>query len=269
MVVLFAVLAGQLCFLGGASAAEYELTGLPELGRCLKSANHTGAFKSARCTREVAGNTGKYEWEEGPGPAPKFTASVGGIALETVSAVEVTCASGEVVGEWIDAKAALLDLAFKGCENQTTKKACQTSMSSSGMITTEEGGVAGHLGFIRHRKHHKALVGFDLTPREGETTILKFTCGGPPEEIGLGEGWTVSGSAISPITLVNSMRVGHTLDYVQTGGHQSPEEFEGGVKDTLIATRTSGLETHEEQAGLSTNEFELHGEERLEIKANV
>jgi hypothetical protein len=49
-----------------------------------------------------------------------------------------------------------------------------------------------------------------------------------------------------------------------TNGKQSPERFEGGVKETLSFV-TAGVE---EQAGLTTS-ITLTNEESLEIKASV
>lgn len=261
---------GQLCFASAASASEYEIAGLPELGRCVKAASHNGAFTGAACRTESRGMKGGHEWKPGPGAKPKFTGVMTGTLLETVGKAAVTCVSGEFNGEWTGAKIASVELILKGCTNSASKP-CQTSVLTAGEVKTEEA-IEGHLGFIRKAVRAKApWVGFDLTPKEGKTSILKFTCGGPPEEVSLGESWTVSGSVIGRIKPITRMHSTEQLLYDAASGKQSVEKFAEGVKDTLLVARSEGLEKHEEQASLaaSTTTFEIHYEEEAEIKAKV
>src|SRR5436190_23530445 len=50
-----------------ASAEEYNLTGLPEIGRCVKASTpKTGEFQGARCHFKSATKIGEYNWLPGP-----------------------------------------------------------------------------------------------------------------------------------------------------------------------------------------------------------
>src|SRR5205823_11367355 len=54
-----------------ASATEYPLTGLPEIGRCVKAATpKTGEFKAGKCITKSKTHTGEFNWEPGPGAKP-------------------------------------------------------------------------------------------------------------------------------------------------------------------------------------------------------
>src|SRR5438874_10138525 len=54
-----------------ASATPYDLTGLPEIGRCVKAATpKTGEFRGPRCIAKQAQTKGEYHWMPGPGPNP-------------------------------------------------------------------------------------------------------------------------------------------------------------------------------------------------------
>jgi hypothetical protein len=59
-----------------------------------------------------------------------------------------------------------------------------------------------------------------------------------------------------------------TLTYKALAGKQVPEQFEGGVPDTLKLDTLAGAEVHSEQVGL-TAKLKSLGEEPLEIKAKA
>jgi hypothetical protein len=230
-----AVAAVSMLATAAASAA------LPELGRCEKVGTG-GAYKYKNCIIPSSEGKGAFEWSPGPGAKPKVTAETGTVFLETVGHAKVTCTFGTVSGEWTGPKTANVNLSFSACQN-SAKKTCQTSPTTGASIQTEQ----------------------------PATTLLTFTCGGPPEAA-LPETWTVEGSVIGPVK-GNGMILNRKLFYKATGGKQNPEQFEGGPKDTLLTNRITGLEPPKsEQAGLTINGPEkpyitAEGEEPLEIKA--
>src|SRR6185437_11788564 len=100
---------------GVASAAEYPLTGLPELGRCVKVGTG-GAYKYKGCVITAPGHNGAFEWEPGPGAKPKWEASVISEAtLETVGKKKIGCGPSEILGEWLDGKKASVNVFLHGC----------------------------------------------------------------------------------------------------------------------------------------------------------
>jgi hypothetical protein len=251
---------------GVASAATYQLTGLPELGRCVKLASKTGLYKYKNCVVQSEGSKGSFEWEPGPGEKPGFVAGASEVKLETVGGVRITCASGEISGSWNDGKTATVNAAFRGCASR--EKGCGADPSKPVEITTEGSPVEGEIGFIE--KGEKPKVGLDLKPKSPATSLLKFNCGGPPE-VGLPEPWTVEGSVIGKFRYVDHLQTSFGLLYQGPGGKQIPQKFEEGVKDTPIANRLteSGLVTEEMGLTLKEEKKWIPGdfEEPLEIKA--
>jgi hypothetical protein len=252
-----------------AVAAASASAALPELGRC-EAVSKTGKYQYSNCVKPNLAGKGNFEWKPGPGAKPKFAAEVSSVKLETVGKTTVLCASADYTGEWTGAKAALVNLAFHSCENPATKKVCSTNPTAGAEIKTEQA-LEGELGFIVGGE--KPTVGLDLKAKSPSTILLMFTCGGPPEPE-LGEPWLVEGSVIAPIKPVDVGRTEFKLFYKATAGHQTPEQFEGGVKDTLITERLLGTEKKTEQAGLTLKNEALSataifavGEEKLEIKA--
>ncbi|MCW3027758.1 MAG: hypothetical protein JWN81_969 [Solirubrobacterales bacterium] len=250
-----------------AFAVSSASASLPELGRCEKGATPTGAYKYKSCVIPAPGHTGAFEWQPGPGPKPTFSALIGLVTLETVGKVKLKCGSGQFSGEWTGPKTASVNLLFGGCLS-AAGKSCQTSPTAQADIKTEQA-LEGELGFIQGGE--KPVVGLDVKPKSPSTTLLSFTCGGPPET-GVGEPWSVEGSVIGQIKPTNLMTPAFKLIYKATAGKQVPEQFESGVKDTLITNRIVGAEPPKtEQAGLTlrseTQIILAEGEEPLEIKA--
>jgi uncharacterized protein (DUF362 family) len=112
-------------------------------------------------------------------------------------------------------------------------------------------------------------VGLDLKP----AAPIAFDCGIVSEETHALI--SLEGSVIGTIKPPNVMRATFKVVYTATGGKQIPEQFEGGVKDTLTLNKTIGLETTTEQAGLTIIGIEekpkpliVENEEPIEIKAN-
>jgi hypothetical protein len=250
----------------GAFAAASASAALPEVGRCTRTASKTGAYKYKACVIPSPGHNGPFEWEPGPGPAPKFTGLIGLVTLETVGKEVIHCGSGQFNGEWTGPKTASVNLVFGGCLD-AAGKSCQTSPTSQAEIKTEQP-LEGELGFIEGGERPKA--GLDLKPKAPSTVLLTFTCGGPPE-VGVGEPWTVEGSVIGQIKPTNNMASAFKLIYKAVAGKQIPEQFESGAKDTLITNRIVGIAPPiTEQAGLTlrdeTQVIVIEGEEPLEIK---
>jgi hypothetical protein len=236
---------------------------LPELGRCEKVTNQKGVYKYGNCVIKSPGGKGSFEWKPGPGPKPKFEALVGKPVLETVGKKRVSCSSGLITGEWTGAKTASINIEFQGCVNG--KLSCATHPVFGGSILTETP-VEGELGFITGGE--KPTVGLDIKAKSPASSLLVFSCEGGATT----EGWSVEGSVIGLIKPFDAMTLQFKLLYTATTGLQKPERFEGGLKDTLLATRLVAGEPQREQAGLTLKGLETatilaDGEEPLEIKA--
>lgn len=250
------------------STAHAAPGALPELGRCVKLPLKTGLYKYKNCVVQAAGSKGSFEWEPGPGAKPGFVAEASEVHLETVGGVKVGCASGEVSGAWTGSKTASVTITFRGCESKG--RSCGVNPSKPVEITNEESPVEGEIGFLQQGE--KPLVGLDLKPKEGSSELLKFTCGGPPE-LTFPELWKIEGSVIGKFRYVDKPKLTFGLLYQQANGKQSPQQFEGGVKDTPIANRLTESGTVTEEAGLTLKEEETRKwipglfEEPLEIKA--
>jgi hypothetical protein len=255
---------------GASSADQFSYEKLPELGRCVKLTTKKGVYTAGSCITQAAEHNGAYEWEPGPGTRRGFSGESTAPKLETVGKHIVQCATGNFVGEWIGAKAALVKLLLAGCTTISGGKyeTCQTNPTEAAEIRTEP--VETELGFIT-TAGTVPKVGLDLKlPKGPSPSVLTFTCGsGPPP---VGERWTVEGSAIGGATPVNLMKPIFDPLYRAVGGKQIPEHFEGQANDTLLVSRLdASLTNHEEQAGLTMpgvekRFFELANEEPLEIK---
>jgi hypothetical protein len=266
-VCVTAVCAVGLITSGAASA--YALTGLPEVGRCVKSVGKHGLYKYKNCVKVAEGATGAYEWEPGPGAKGGFVAEAGEVKLETVAGVKVGCASGELGGVWTGSKTASVTISFRGCESKGHN--CGASPEKPSEITNEGSPVEGELGFIE--KGEKPKVGLDLKPKEGSSELLKFTCGGPPE-LTFPEVWKLEGSVIGKYRYLDARpRLEFGLRYEAVGGKEHDQKFEEGLKDTLVANRFTEGGPVTEEAGLTLKEEETRKwilgeyEEPLEVKA--
>ena len=158
-VCLAAVLVAGAMSAATASAAEYEMEGLPEAGRCVPSTPKTGEYKGAKCITLAAGK-GNYNWLPGPGPKNKFEGTASLTKLETVGKYAVACSSGKYLGEYKTPKTVSLSIGLVGCLDQETEKKCQTSPTKEAEIETT---VEGELGFIKGGE--KPRVGLSLNSR--------------------------------------------------------------------------------------------------------
>jgi hypothetical protein len=229
---------------------------LPALGRCVKVAKRTGEYQGAKCLTEMPG-TGSYNWLAGPGASRKFTGQLAAVTLETTGAKKIVCSAGTATGEYTGAKTETVTLTLTGCERPATHSPCQSAAAASGQIVTNQ--LEGRLGFIRSGS--KAIVGLDLA-REGALATFECASSAP----GGKEVVTLEGSAIGMVKPIDLMSTQFTDAYTQKAGHQKPEQFEGGLKDTLVSSVLAGLEKSSEQIGLAAT-LTVTGEEPLEIKA--
>jgi hypothetical protein len=246
-----------------ASAAEYELEGVPEFGRCVLSTPHEGEYRGRKCVSPAAAGKGNYNWIPGPGAKPKFEGVISVTKFETVGKkFTVQCGFGVARGEYKSPKKASLTLELVGCIRPDTSQKCQTTPVKEAEI---EPTFEAELGFITGGSTPK--VGLDLKP----PAPITFTCGLPPE---VPIPVTVEGSAIGAIKPLNSMLGSFKLSYLATGGKQVPEKFEGEPKDTLTQKWLTGVELLSEQVGLTIIGSEekpkplvVENEEPIEIKA--
>ena len=77
---------------------------------------------------------------------------------------------------------------------------------------------------------------------------------------------TVEGSVIGTVTKTAVMTLEETIKFKAIAGLQQPEQFEEGVKDTLLLKLVAGTTSTSEQAGLTAT-LKLKNEEEMEIKA--
>jgi len=225
---------------------------LPELGRCVTLAKSTGKYKTSACTTTSTGeNTGKFEWQ--PWPAAKNGLSVkGGVAvtLESVHKATIKCTGNSVTGEYTGPQSIAMSIVLTECAGSGLLSGkCETEGAAFGEIRTNP--LAGQMGVIKAGL--TPTIGWELKPAVG-STLAGVKCGA--SELAL------TGSVIGTVTAVDKMATSFAIKFKATAGKQSPEKFEGGVKQTLafLANAT------EEQAGLTLSDT-IVNEEAVEIKA--
>jgi hypothetical protein len=257
----------------GATAAG---AALPELGRCVAVEGkvvgtktiYNGNYKGKGCGPESPTKTGKYEFLPGPGAEPTFEGAGAGetVTLETVGGRKVFCGLGETKGEYTGAKTEKLTLVLNFCEDTTLKQSCQSLDPEEKEVQPIEGTIKslplkGELGFISGAGGNRPAIGWDIKPEVGSTVAI-FECG----PFLTGTQVTLDGSYIEQIKPTSKMTEEFHDKYKQVKGHQQPEQFEGGEKDTLTIKYSKGLETPiTEQVGYKGVE-EVTTEEELEYK---
>jgi len=245
------------------AAATSASATLPELGRCVAVEKGTGEYFGAACVKPASGK-GNHNWLPGPGPNKKFVGSAGPVTLETVGGYGIVCSSGELTGEYTGPKTESVTLALVGCLEKVTERKCETLPIKEGEIETV--GVEGEVGFIKGGATPR--VGLDLKP----AAPITFECGTGPE---VHTFLSLEGSVIGLIKPATSMRSFFRAFFTASHGIQNPEQFEGGVKDTLTLQRTTApAGPITEQAGLTIIGIEevpkaliIENEEPIEIKA--
>jgi hypothetical protein len=223
----------------------------PEVGRCIKLAKGVkGAYSSASCTVPATAEKFGFEWASGPGSKPKFTTAfkeLTTIKLETVKKTLVTCKGETGTGEFTGPKSVGgVVLTLTGCESQATKCTTAGALTEGEVVTSTLEGVLGWES--KPLKH----VATDLFPIGHTGPLVEFTCGTVPVQ--------VVGSVLVK-DVAGKMATSEILKYVESGGKQKPERFEGGTPDVLEAKFG---EAAIEQMGLALTITQTR-EESLEI----
>lgn len=235
-VALLLLVAG-LVSAAGASAAEYEVEGLPEVGHCVKVARGAGEYEEGQCVHAVS-KGGFYDWHpvlesqklkfSGSGGATKLT--VAGQPLRSLS-----CITTNLTGTWTGRHTAEIHLELQGCLNSEHKQ-CQTSTNKSEVF----GEFPAHLGFIRNViKNGKpvAEVGLDFKAEGLLPQLTSYECGSLTEET------FIEGSLIGKISPIDAMTTKSNMLLQVVKGKQQYRKFQGEPEDVLTASWLSGLET--------------------------
>jgi len=269
-----AALAVGVAGAASASATEYPLTGLPEIGRCVKAATpKTGEFRRPTCVGKQANHEGEYNWLPGPGANPAAEIHLTGTqVLETTTGKKITCQfifleEGQVTsGKELTFK----KITLQGC-NLGDKRCFYPEIQETGTIEFE-GPYKAEIGFIPGSKlASNPWVGVDLKNENpvSSGTMFEAFCGEPfpaPASHKL----KVTGSVIGRVKPPNRMVENNEflLSYKQSAGLQIPTAFKEGVEDVLEETLTKILppETlYEGKVGLAAP-GELKLQESMEIK---
>jgi hypothetical protein len=267
-----AALAIGVAGVASASAADYPLTGLPEIGRCVKASTpKTGEFRGSKCVAKSATHKGEYNWLPGPGDKPGAKIRLLGLTLETTGQKQIKCEFGFLEEGAIASgkEVKIKKLTLQGCIMVGTTFRCYTNPTETGTIESTTP-LNGEVGFIPGSKIASSpWVGLDLKPESGGTkTLFEATCGeskAPPVfQV------AIEGSVIGRVKPVNKMVENNefALLYKQSGGVQIPTAFKEGVEDVLTQVTTpilNPLEQKKEQVGLASI-AEIAVEESLEVK---
>jgi hypothetical protein len=233
---LVASIAVGVIGVSGASAAQYEVRGLPELGRCVKVSPGTGVYPTANCITAGSPGTGNFNWIQlTSGEKRTFTASALESTLTTVGQSTITCLKASISGEYTGPKNATVHIEFHECSNGGAQ--CQSEPTAKGEIKTFP--LEAELGFIKNQVKEGTpiiWVGLDLKPQSPFPDLMVLQCGAATETV------RVEGSVIGRIKPLEKMTVATNLIYTATrSGKQVPEKFEGGLNDTLTTTFTLGI----------------------------
>jgi hypothetical protein len=254
------------CALGGVAAAT-AAAAPPEFGSCVEVAPKTGEYAGRNCLAPAPGK-GRFNWVPGGAGNKKFTTEVGSLVFKTAGGGEVSCVFGEGEGEYTGGKTlSVTKLILSDCKTAGAKTVfeswCQNIGAFRGEVTANE--LAGELGYFE--KNGKKKVGIDLKAKSG-TALATFECGGASEitEHGMGTGTLLEleGSVIGEVKKLNKPFEENLVVFAVKAGAQLPEQFEGGVKDTLITNIVVAKTT--EATTLATLAEVVNGEP-IEVKA--
>jgi hypothetical protein len=249
------VLLASLALASSAVAAEYPVTALPQLGRCVLVGKLKGQWAGRNCSQLTPGK-GSYEWNEGASKKKFEGISEALVPLETVggkaSGHAIVCSAATVSGEYTGAKTESVKLALIGCQRTSTKQSCQTN-PTPGMGEGEiEASLSGELGFIKTGSIPTA--GWDW-----KGWSVTATCGKLPEVISTDK---IEGSVIGQVLKTGIMIGEQKIKFRQTAGKQIPERFAGEPTDVLMSEFTGSSKEQTSMAGT----FVTESEEPLEIK---
>jgi hypothetical protein len=262
---------------GGTHSLSYSASSPPEYGACVKVQAdkkgkitvYHGGFTTATCLEISGTKTGKYEWFPGPPVKAKFTTKLkesttltqAVVTFETVTKTKVVCKGETGTGEYTGTTTVgnVVDT-FTGCESQKykalQKDKCKTAGHAEGELVTST--LEGTLGWIGW-KEGKHLVGNDLFPVGHSGPLLEFSCAGIPVQVRGSVIVKVASGKMLPLTKTE------TVTFAASGSKQTPEQFEGGVKDVLEFSFGVGAF---EQTGLKMTTIQT-SEEQLEINWSV
>jgi hypothetical protein len=239
---LVAALAASAALAGTASSAEYNVKGLPELGRCLPaSPKKTGNYGGTKCIKAKA--HGRVQWTPAgagkPGMKLMFHLIEPKFESSGAHAAVITCNTATSTGEYTGEKTFHVNgFTLVNCLNPAVsgeKTYCQTP-NSLGLGEVEVPEMNGELGFITKAKKNYR-VGFSLSMN------FSFECEGGVEELkegtGTGTKREIEGSAIGQVPAsipLDEPVTRFSAKYEAAGGVQKPESFEGGAKEMLTTT---------------------------------
>jgi hypothetical protein len=247
-----------------ASAAEYEVRALPELGHCVKVAAGTGEYKAANCvTREVAGGTkGRYNWTQvNASDGLKFEGAGTEVKLATAGHSTIECVVTNFTGTFTGPKTATAKMEFQGCKN-TLEEQCHSAGAENQIVSPPQ---EAELGFIRNELiegKYLVKVGIDFKAQTPATQMLVYQCG----EGGL-ETAAVEGSVIASDRPIDKRTTEDNFVFQATKLGQVPEKFQEGLKDTLITKFTPGIESTTAPSTLAMSNYVGKYSSLVEIKA--
>jgi hypothetical protein len=207
---------------------EYPLTGLPEIGRCVRLPKKTGQFEGKHCTKVSTEHKGSFEWKPGPGAKPKFKETLPNPLFKpAVESLETTCTTAVLEGEYTSGKTVKINSGkMTGCKEFLKK--CQTLPTEPEVITFS-GPLVGELGVVAGGTNPlNPHLGFDLKPESGKVWA-EFTCGEFPSTLMN----KLEGSVVARAAKTNGMYMTFEVSFQQKAGKQIPEELKGMPKDVL------------------------------------
>jgi hypothetical protein len=237
-----------------------EANAPPEFGRCIKTTG--GAYEDSVCTKSVGAGKGAYEWYAAFGSAHPlekvgFTNALkeeGGIVMETVGKLTVTCEGESAIGEYTGNKTVgAVVVTFSSCSSGGAP--CSSAGAGEGTVVTQS--LEGTLGVIEAAgESAKAKIGEELLPAGHSGPVAQFTCNSFK--------FNVTGATIGVVP-TNTMKSTAVVKFTQSKGKQKPEAFEGGPTSVLSTTIGEGVG---EQSGMAFTATQT-SEEKLEINSVV
>ncbi len=264
------LLATGLTFTAGASAAEYEVEGLPEVGHCVKVPLGTGEYQGGNCLHIVHAGA-RYDWKPALESEKLAFSGSGGTTTLTVNGYpthSVTCIDTNIFGHWTGRHTAKVQFELQGCTNSEGKQ-CQSEATKSEILTNEMPAVLGFLKNTTNPRTGKPLVevGLDFKgPSEVNPTLISFECGSLLEET------RIEGSMIGKLSPENGMTLKSNLILQLLKGKQEYTKFVGEPADTLVASFMEGLETKKATAMFGIARYSESGENttgKVEIKGEA
>ena len=169
-----------------------------------------------------------------------------------------------VKGTLTGAKTATAEIELQGCKN-TLEEQCHTAGAENQMKSLP---LEAELGFIKNELREGkrfVKVGLDFKAQTPLTQMFVYQCG---TETGATTA-TIEGSVIAADKPIDKMSTVNNLFFhvLFPKGTQDPEKFEGGLKDTLTTTFTTGIESTSASSTFDVKEYLGKFSIPLEIKA--